>query len=86
VKVAPNWRENPMRVRELDWHFQLEGLSTSQAKFGLDVDASAPSESAAAESNLPDDADEELDRPPADAKVDPYEGLKDGPVDESDDE
>jgi GTP-binding protein Era len=31
VKVAPNWRENPQRVRELDWHFQLEGLSTAQA-------------------------------------------------------
>jgi GTPase len=31
VKVAPGWRENPQRVRELDWHFQLEGLSTSQA-------------------------------------------------------
>jgi GTP-binding protein Era len=30
VKVAPNWRENPQRVRELDWHFQLEGLSTAQ--------------------------------------------------------
>jgi GTP-binding protein Era len=31
VKVAPDWRENPHRVRELDWHFQLEGLSTAQA-------------------------------------------------------
>ena len=27
VKVVPNWRENPRKVRELDWHFQLEGLS-----------------------------------------------------------
>jgi GTP-binding protein Era len=26
VKVAENWRENPMVVRELDWHTQLEGL------------------------------------------------------------
>ena len=26
VKVAPNWRENPQRVRELDWHTQLEGI------------------------------------------------------------
>jgi GTPase len=26
VKVAPNWRENPRRVRELDWHAQLEGM------------------------------------------------------------
>jgi GTPase len=31
VKVAPDWRENPQRVRELDWHFQLEGLSEAQA-------------------------------------------------------
>jgi GTPase len=27
VKVAPDWRENPQKVRELDWRFQLEGLS-----------------------------------------------------------
>jgi GTP-binding protein Era len=26
VKVSENWRENPMAVRELDWHTQLEGL------------------------------------------------------------
>ncbi|MDP9146702.1 MAG: GTPase Era [Acidobacteriota bacterium] len=26
VKVVPDWRENPQKVRELDWHFQLEGL------------------------------------------------------------
>jgi len=32
VKVAPDWRGNPQRVRELDWHFQLEGLSTAQAE------------------------------------------------------
>lgn len=31
VKVAPDWRQNPQRVRELDWHFQLEGLSLHQA-------------------------------------------------------
>ena len=31
VKVAPDWRENPQRVRDLDWHFQLEGLSAAQA-------------------------------------------------------
>ena len=31
VKVAQDWRENPQRVRELDWHFQLEGLSAAQA-------------------------------------------------------
>jgi GTPase len=30
VKVAPGWRENPQRVRELDWRFQLEGLSSTQ--------------------------------------------------------
>jgi hypothetical protein len=89
VKVAPNWRENPQRVRELDWHFQLEGLSTAQAKFGADAGASNPADLAAGgttadEADLPDDADEELDRPPADAKADPYEGLHDGPVDEDD--
>ena len=27
VKVAPGWRDNPQKVRELDWHYQLEGLS-----------------------------------------------------------
>jgi GTP-binding protein Era len=26
VKVAENWRENPMAVRELDWHTQMEAL------------------------------------------------------------
>jgi GTP-binding protein Era len=26
VKVVPDWRENPQRVRELDWHAQLEAL------------------------------------------------------------
>lgn len=26
VKVAPNWRENPQHVRELDWHAQLEAM------------------------------------------------------------
>jgi GTPase len=31
VKVAQDWRQNPQRVRELDWHFQLEGLSAAQA-------------------------------------------------------
>src|SRR5215469_8853611 len=30
VKVAPDWRENPQRVRELDWHSQLEALSEEQ--------------------------------------------------------
>ena len=27
VRVAPGWRDNPQKVRELDWHFQLEQLS-----------------------------------------------------------
>jgi GTPase len=31
VKVAQDWRNNPQRVRELDWHFQLEGLSEAQS-------------------------------------------------------
>jgi GTP-binding protein Era len=30
VKVVPGWRDNPQKVRELDWHFQLEGLSHEQ--------------------------------------------------------
>ncbi len=32
VKVVPNWRENPMQVRELSWHTQLEGLGEGQKK------------------------------------------------------
>ena len=32
VKVVPNWRENPQKVRELDWHFQLEGLAQDPEK------------------------------------------------------
>ena len=27
VKVAPAWREDPRRVRQLDWRHQLEGMS-----------------------------------------------------------
>jgi GTP-binding protein Era len=27
VKVVPDWRDDPQKVRELDWHFQLEDLS-----------------------------------------------------------
>ena len=30
VKVVPDWREDPRKVRELDWHFQLEGLGQAQ--------------------------------------------------------
>jgi GTPase len=26
VKVVPDWRENPQKVRELDWRFQLEAF------------------------------------------------------------
>jgi GTPase len=29
VKVVPNWRESPQRVRELDWHAQLEQMNSS---------------------------------------------------------
>lgn len=32
VKVAPDWREDPQKVRELDWRFQLEGLASSSAE------------------------------------------------------
>ena len=31
VKVVADWRENPQKVRELDWHTQLEALSQHQA-------------------------------------------------------
>jgi GTP-binding protein Era len=31
VKVVPDWRENLQRVRELDWHAQLDALATHQA-------------------------------------------------------
>jgi len=27
VKVVADWRESPQKVRELDWRFQLEGLT-----------------------------------------------------------
>jgi GTP-binding protein Era len=30
VKVAPGWRDNPQKVRELDWRFQLEALGQAQ--------------------------------------------------------
>lgn len=30
VKVVPDWRENPQRVRELDWHAQLEALGQNE--------------------------------------------------------
>lgn len=30
VKVVPGWRENPQKVRELDWHKQLEELAEGQ--------------------------------------------------------
>jgi len=30
VKVVSGWRENPQRVRELDWHTQLEALGDLQ--------------------------------------------------------
>ena len=32
VKVAPDWRENPQKVRELDWRAQLEALAVDQAQ------------------------------------------------------
>jgi len=32
VKVTENWRENPMAVRDLDWHRQLEALGTQKTE------------------------------------------------------
>jgi GTPase len=40
VKVVPHWRENPQRVRELDWHAQLEAMNPSQQHEGA-VDLAA---------------------------------------------
>jgi len=31
VKVVADWRENPQKVRELDWHTQLEAIAENQA-------------------------------------------------------
>jgi GTP-binding protein Era len=36
VKVMKDWRENPARVKELDWHGQLEALSELQREPGGD--------------------------------------------------
>jgi GTPase len=36
VKVMKDWRENPARVKELDWHGQLEALSELQREPGED--------------------------------------------------
>ncbi|HUC54961.1 MAG TPA: GTPase Era [Candidatus Cybelea sp.] len=30
VKVSRDWRENPQKVRELDWRYQLEGLAETK--------------------------------------------------------
>jgi len=40
VKVVPDWREDPHKVRELDWHFQLEGLSQAQQQVKPDDETS----------------------------------------------
>jgi GTP-binding protein Era len=32
VKVVEGWRENPSKVRELDWHVQLEDIKKDQAQ------------------------------------------------------
>src|SRR5579863_823211 len=32
VKVVPDWRENPQRVRDLDWHAQLEALGQDEER------------------------------------------------------
>jgi GTP-binding protein Era len=33
VKVLPDWRENPQRVRDLDWHAQIEALAKPPEEF-----------------------------------------------------
>ncbi len=32
VKVVADWRENPQKVRELDWHAQLDAIAENQAE------------------------------------------------------
>jgi GTP-binding protein Era len=32
VKVVEGWRDNPNKVRELDWHVQLEDIKKDQAQ------------------------------------------------------
>jgi len=39
VKVVPDWRENPMHLRELDWHAQLEALAEDQGAGEEESDA-----------------------------------------------
>lgn len=51
VKVARDWRENPQRVRELDWRFQLEGLAATQTTSGPDETSEAASAEQEAEQN-----------------------------------
>ena len=35
VKVSPDWRENPQKVRELDWRHQLEELAAGGDEEGI---------------------------------------------------
>jgi GTP-binding protein Era len=42
VKVVPDWRENPSRVRELDWHTQLEALAENQGSREKEVREEEP--------------------------------------------
>jgi GTPase len=57
VKVAPDWRENPEKVREISWHTQLEGLVQGAAPEEFDLEQS-PHEDAG------DVGDEEPDADP----------------------
>lgn len=38
VKVSPDWRENPQKVRELDWHVQLEEMAAAEEAEGGEED------------------------------------------------
>jgi GTP-binding protein Era len=69
VKVVPDWRESPQKVRELDWHFQLEGLSQGQWD-GLDPAATGPPvDTAPAEDREGEpEADGEYEPPPEEPK------------------
>jgi len=44
VKVVADWRENPSKVRELDWHAQLEGIAEDQRLRSGGADEEGPEE------------------------------------------
>jgi GTPase len=71
VKVVPDWRESPQKVRELDWHFQLEGLSEDQRIETPDsLVGDATNQSPGEPVEYVPESDDEYE-PPADAEKEP---------------